>query len=34
MCPAHNGNGEVSAVGRITAVLEAFRDDRDALALS
>src|SRR5215469_15013844 len=34
MCPAHYGNGEVSAVGRITAVLEAFRDDRDALALS
>ncbi len=34
MCPAHNGNGEISAVGRITAVLDAFRDDRNALALS
>jgi IclR family transcriptional regulator, acetate operon repressor len=34
MCPARNGNSEISAVGRITAVLEAFRDDRDALALS
>ncbi len=30
MCPAHNGNGEISAVGRITSVLEASRDDRDA----
>jgi IclR family transcriptional regulator, acetate operon repressor len=34
MCPAHSENGEISAVGRITSVLEAFRDDRDALALS
>src|SRR5258707_15247501 len=34
MCPAHNGNGEISAVGRITSVLEASRDDRDAPALS
>jgi IclR family transcriptional regulator, acetate operon repressor len=34
MCPAHSGNGEVSAVGRITTVLEAFRGDRDALALA
>lgn len=34
MSPAHNGNGEISAAGRITAVLEAFREDRDALALS
>jgi DNA-binding IclR family transcriptional regulator len=34
MCPAHNGTGEISAAGRITSLLEAFRDDRDALALS
>src|SRR5260370_42520998 len=34
MCPAHNASGEISAAGRITSVLEAFRDDRDALALS
>jgi IclR family acetate operon transcriptional repressor len=34
MCPAHKASGEISAAGRITSVLEAFRDDRDALALS
>jgi DNA-binding IclR family transcriptional regulator len=34
MCPAHRGDGETSATARITSVLEAFRDDRDALTLS
>jgi DNA-binding IclR family transcriptional regulator len=34
MCPAHNASGEISAAGRITSVLEAFRDGSDALALS
>jgi IclR family transcriptional regulator, acetate operon repressor len=32
--PAHGSHGEISAVGRITSVLNAFRDDRDALTLS
>ena len=34
MCPAHAGNGGFSAAGRITSILEAFRDDHDALPLS
>ena len=34
MSPAHRTDGEISATGRITSVLEAFRDDRDALTLS
>jgi DNA-binding IclR family transcriptional regulator len=34
MCPAHRDHGEFSATGRITSVLEAFRDDHDALTLS
>jgi DNA-binding IclR family transcriptional regulator len=34
MCPAHSSHGETSAVGRITSMLDAFRDDRDALSLS
>jgi IclR family transcriptional regulator, acetate operon repressor len=34
MCPAHRSDGAISATGRITSVLEAFRDDRDALTLS
>src|SRR5487761_1604092 len=34
MCPAHRSHGEFSATGRITSVLEAFRDDHDALTLS
>jgi DNA-binding IclR family transcriptional regulator len=34
MSPAHGLHGEISAVGRITSVLNAFRDDRDALTLS
>jgi DNA-binding IclR family transcriptional regulator len=34
MCPAHRSDGEISATGRITSVLEAFRDDHDALTLS
>jgi IclR family transcriptional regulator, acetate operon repressor len=34
MSPAHSVHGEISAVGRITSVLNAFRDDGDALTLS
>jgi IclR family transcriptional regulator, acetate operon repressor len=34
MSPAHRDDGEITAAGRITSVLEAFRDDRDALTLS
>jgi DNA-binding IclR family transcriptional regulator len=34
MCPAHGSRGAVSAAGRIASVLDAFRDDRDALTLS
>src|SRR5258708_12272491 len=34
MCPAHKASGEISAAGRITSLLEEFRDGRDALALS
>ena len=33
MCPAHS-HGATSAAGRIASVLDAFRDDRDALTLS
>jgi DNA-binding IclR family transcriptional regulator len=34
MCPAHGSNGETSAAGRITSVLDAFRDDREAMTVS
>src|SRR5260370_14458013 len=34
MCPAHNASGEISAAGRTPSRLGAFRDDREALALS
>src|SRR4030088_129557 len=34
MCPAHNASGEISAAGRITSVLEAFRGGSDAPARS
>ena len=34
MCPAHSGHGETSAAGRITSVLDAFRDDREAMTVS
>ena len=32
--PAHGSNGETSAAGRITSVLDAFRDDREAMTVS
>ena len=34
MCPAHGSNPETSAAGRITSVLDAFRDDREAMTVS
>jgi DNA-binding IclR family transcriptional regulator len=34
MCPAHSSSGATSAAGRITSVLDAFRDGHDALTLS
>jgi IclR family transcriptional regulator, acetate operon repressor len=34
MCPAHSSHGETSAAGRITSVLDAFRDDREAMTVS
>jgi IclR family acetate operon transcriptional repressor len=34
MCPAHGSHPETSAAGRITSVLDAFRDDREAMTVS